>query len=80
MTLRNLKAWSCVKFKEEVSDIGKEIIWNNTNIKINNKPFILCNWVKKALSTWNIYTITGINSVITLMLSTSFMEFPKMII
>ena len=38
-----LYAWSCVNFKEE------EIMWNNANIKINNKPFILCDWVEKGI-------------------------------
>ena len=42
-----LYAWSCVNFKE-VSDIGRDIlIWNNTNIKRNNKPF--CDWVEKGI-------------------------------
>jgi len=39
-----LLAWSNVYFRDDISIIGKEIIWNNTNIKSNIKPFFLHDW------------------------------------
>jgi len=43
-----LLAWSNVNFKDDISNIGKEIIWNNTNIKSNIKPFFLQDWADKG--------------------------------
>ena len=42
-----LLAWSNVYFRDDISIIGKEIIWNNTNIKSNIKPFLFHDWVDK---------------------------------
>jgi len=44
-----LLAWSNVNFKDDIFNIGKEIIWNNTNIKSNIKPFIFHDWVDKGI-------------------------------
>jgi len=42
-------AWSNVNFKDDISNIGKEIIWKNTNIKSNIKPFFLHDWADKGI-------------------------------
>jgi len=40
-----LYAWYCVNVKEDVSYIGKEIIWNHTNIKRKtNRLFFAIGW------------------------------------
>ena len=44
-----LLAWSNVNFKDVISNIGKEILWNNTNIKSNIKPFFLHDWADKGI-------------------------------
>ena len=44
-----LVAWSYANFKDEISFFGKEIIWNNTNIKTKTKPFLLYNWLEKGI-------------------------------
>jgi len=44
-----LAAWSSVNFKEDITNFGKEIIWNNTNIKSNSKPFMFCDWLNKGI-------------------------------
>jgi len=44
-----LAAWSSVNFKEDFTNFGKEIIWNNTNIKSNSKPFMFCDWLNKGI-------------------------------
>lgn len=44
-----LSAWSYANFNKEITDVGKEIIWNNTNIKLSNKPFVFCEWMEKGV-------------------------------
>jgi len=45
-----LVAWSYVNFKDEITNFGKEIIWNNTNIKSNTKPIMFYNWLEKGIA------------------------------
>jgi len=45
-----LVAWSYANFKDEITNFGKEIIWNNTNIKSNAKPFMFYNWLEKGIT------------------------------
>ena len=44
-----LLAWSFVNFRNDITNIGKEIIWNNSNIKSNMKPFFLREWLDKGI-------------------------------
>jgi len=44
-----LLAWSNVNFRNDISNIGKEIICNNTNIKSNIKSFFFHDWVDKGI-------------------------------
>ena len=43
-------AWSYAIFKDEITNFGKEIIWNNTNIKSNTKPFMFYNWLERGIT------------------------------
>ena len=44
-----LAAWLSVNFKEDITNFGKKIIWNNTNIKSNLKPFMFYDWLNKGI-------------------------------
>jgi len=44
-----LLAWSCLNFRNDITNIGKEIVWNNSNIKSNIKPFFLREWLNKGI-------------------------------
>jgi len=44
-----LLAWSFVNFRNDITNIDKEIIWNNSNIKSNIKPFFLREWLDKGI-------------------------------
>ena len=44
-----LCTWSEIRYlnKFEVKDIPNEILWNNSNIVIDNKPLYFPSWIKK---------------------------------
>ena len=44
-----LKAWCSLNFNENINNIKKEIIWNNSYIKNNNKTLFYKSWFDKGI-------------------------------
>ena len=57
--LHILKAWCSLNFDENINNIKKEIIWNNSYIKNNDKTFFYNPCLKKELNILIIYLIAG---------------------
>ena len=44
-----LQSWCTLNFNENIDNIKKEIIWNNTHIKNNNKTILYKSWLDKGI-------------------------------
>ena len=74
-----LLAWSNVNFWDDISNIGKEIIWNNTNIKSNIKPFFFHDWVDKGIVfIEHIYDYRNKTVCLALMKYITYITYPKL--
>jgi len=74
-----LVAWSYANFKDEISYLGKEFIWNNTNFNKKQSPFYFTIGWRKALSLLNINMTIETNGFIVLMKSQTVMMYLKLI-
>ena len=46
-----LSAWSCLNYTNDIDSIGKEIIWNNSNIKsTENKTYFYPTWFERGIT------------------------------